>query len=372
MRFIFNKQWLFPFLFFLSISGLLVFSWFRFGYIYGGGDVGLQTYNPPRILEISRYIWWEATAPGSPTPQGLTAIPFNLMFSLLKLLGFSPVMLQVSLFFLILLSMGLGMYLLILFLFGKDYRKYAILGGLFYMFNPYMMIQVWHRFVHSTFFLSAALPFLIIFWIKWIRDKNTGALLIFLFINLFSLYAFGTIAYILTLWLLLFLITLPEIIFPWSDLQNAKKVLLLFLTGFLFWFLTNIWWLLPIFKIAPSFLSEQHSNEQTLATLYTLGYQTILPYSLQMINPFYLFSQLDFGTSYQNVFIRIIPWIFVAIIFVGLVRGIFNSKFAKWSVIYLVVLIFSKGVASPLGYFYVFGMKHFFSLGVLRNPFEKI
>lgn len=372
MKFFFNKQRLLPPLFFLSISGLLIFSWFRFGYIYGGGDVGLQTYNPSRILEIASYIWWEATGPGSPTPQGLTAIPFNLIFSLLSLLGFNPVMLQASLFFLILLGMGLGMYLLILFLFGKDYRKYAILAGLFYMFNPYMMIQVWHRFVHSTFFFSAAVPFLIIFWMKWIRNRDSLSLLIFLAINLFALYAFGTIAYILTLWLLLFLITIPEIILPWSNLNNTKKVVFLFFIGFLLWLLTNSWWLIPIFTIAPSFLSEQHSNEQTLTTLYTLGYQTVLPYSLQMINPFYLFSQLDFGSSYENVFLRTVPWIFVAIIFIGLIRGIFNPKSAKWSVIYLVILVLSKGVASPLGYFYIFGMKHFFSLGVLRNPFEKM
>ncbi|MEK7616865.1 MAG: hypothetical protein AAB414_02335 [Patescibacteria group bacterium] len=357
---------------FSTVAILLIFSWFRSGFIYGGGDVGLQTYNPLRILEIARYIWWEATAPGTPTPQGLTAIPFNLIFSSLQLLGFNPLMLQASLFFLTLLSMGFGMYLLILFLFGKDYRKYAILGGLFYMINPYMMISVWHRFVHSTFFISAGLPFLIIFWLKWIRNNNPLSLLLFLLINLISLYGFGTMAYILTLWLFLFLITIAEIIFPWSGFKKAKKVGIFFCIGFLLWFLTNIWWFLPIFQIAPSFLAEQHSNEQTLATLYTLGQQTVLPYLLQMVNPFYLFSQLDFGTGYLNVFVRIIPWFFVAIIFVGLTRGIYSATWAKWSVIYLLVVILSKGVASPLGYFYVFGMKHFFPLGVLRNPFEKI
>lgn len=357
--------------FFLISLGLSI-SWFRAGLIYGGGDVGLQTYDPLRILEIVRYIWWEATAPGAPTPQGLTAIPFNLMFSLLKLSGFTPLMLQQTLFFLILFFMGWGMYLLILFLFGQSYRKYAILGGLFYVINPYMMVQVWHRFVHSTFFLAAALPFLVIFWMKWIRNKEPASLLIFLLINLLALYAFGTMAYIITLWLLLFLITAAETVFPWSGLKNLKKAALLFFIGFLLWFLTNSWWIAPVFNVAPAFLSEQHSSEQVLSTLYTLGAQTVLPYTLQMVNPFYVFYQLDFGSSYQHVFLRSVPWIFVAIIFVGLLRGIFDLKIAKWSVIYLVVLIFSKGAAPPLGYFYAFFMKNFLPLGVLRNPFEKI
>ncbi len=360
------------FFIFLLVSLFLTISWFRSGYIYGGGDVGLQVYNPIRILELVSYIWWEATGPGSPTPQGLTALPFNYFFSGLKLIGFSPLMLQSTLFFLILFAMGTGMYLLILFLFNENHKKYALLAGLFYIFNPYMMIQVWHRFVHSTFFISAALPFLMIYWLKWVRNRKPQSLLIFLIINLISLYGFGTIAYILTLWSFLLLITIPEIIFPWGGLKNARRVSLLFFVGFLFWILTNIWWLLPIFKIAPSFLSEQHSNEQTLATIYTLGYQTVLPYSLQMINPFYLFSQLDFGSSYLHIFLRIIPWIFVAVIFVGIIKGLFNPKSAKWSIVYLLVLVLSKGVASPFGYFYVLGMKYFFPLGVLRNPFEKM
>lgn len=371
MRFSFNKN-LIPYVFFLVLSGIIIFSWFRFGYIYGGGDVGLQTYNPIRISHIVGYIWWEATAPGSPTPQGLTALPFNVIFSFLKFAGFTPLLLQASLFFLVLFCMGLGMYKLILFILGSDYKKFAYAGALFYIFNPYMMIQVWHRFVHSTFFISAALPFLIIYWLKWIRNRSPIDLLIFLLINLLALYGFGTIAYILTLWLLLFLITLPEIIFPWSGFKKTKSIIVLFLIGFLFWITTNIWWILPIFKIAPSFLSEQHSNEQTLATLYALGFQTVIPYSLQMINPFYLFLQLDFGSSYQGIFIRLFPWIFVGIIFTGLIKGIYSPIYARWVLIYIVILILAKGIASPFGYFYDIGMRYFLPLGVLRNPFEKI
>ncbi|MBI3103836.1 hypothetical protein HYZ05_02765 [Candidatus Daviesbacteria bacterium] len=366
-----NSHFFALFTFFL-LSVFLVFSWFRQGLIYGGGDVGLQTFNPQRILEISQFIWWEATAPGIPVPQGLTAIPFNFAFSILQSIGFSPFLLQASLFFLILFFCGLGMYFLILFLFGDRYKIYAILAGLFYMVNPYMMISVWHRFVHSTFFFISALPFLTIFWLKWIRNKNPISLLIFLLINLISLYAFGTIAYILTLWLFLFLITIPEIIFSWQGLKNFKKILTVFLVGFFFWVLTNAWWLVPIFKISPTALSEQHSNEETLSTLINISRQTILPYSLQMINPFYLFYQLDLGKSYQNVFIRVLPWIFVSVIFIGLIRALFNKDMARWTLVYLAVIFFAKGAASPWGFIYIFALKYFFPLGVLRNPFEKI
>lgn len=370
MKDIFRK--LSPYLFFFVTSGFLVVSWFRFGYIYGGGDVGLQVYNPQRIFEIEKYIWWEATGPGMPTPQGLVGMPFNMLFSLLQLIGFNALALQAILFFLILIFMSLGMYFLILFIFGTSYRKYAFLGSLFYLFNPYMMIQVWHRFVHSTFFVVAGLPFMVIFWLKWIRGGSVLNLILFLSINFFALYGFGTIAYILTLWVLLSLITIPEVIFPWMGIKNARRILFLFVLGLFFWILTNIWWLLPILKIAPGFLSQQHSNEESVATLVTLGQQTAVPYLIQMINPFYLFLQEDFGNSYGLVSIRLIPWIFVVVTLTGLIKGLSDHKSARWSIIFPLIFILAKGSASPLGYIYVFLLKNIFPLGVLRNPFEKM
>ena len=87
-----------PLLIFLTISAGLIFSWFRFGLIYGGGDVGLQTYNPKRILENARFVWWDSAGPGAPIPQGLSAVPFQFTLFLFQLLGFSPLALQATLF----------------------------------------------------------------------------------------------------------------------------------------------------------------------------------------------------------------------------------------------------------------------------------
>lgn len=371
MRFLFNKQYLFPPLFFLSISGLLVFSWFRFGLIYGGGDVGLQTYSPLRLFEISKYIWWEATAPGSTVPQGLIGIPFNFIFLLLQLTGFTPLALQASLFFLIIFFSGFGMYLFIKSELNQNMR-FSILGGIFYIFNPYMMIQIWHRFVHSSFFLVTALPFLALFWIKWIRSGKVIYMILFLLTNLFSLYFYGTIAYIVTVWLFFTLIALCEIVFPWRGQKYFVSYGKRFLLGFLFWIFTNIWWLIPVFTISPSLLSEQHSTEESLVTLINISRQTIVPFSLQMVNPFYLFLQLDFGSFYQNIFVRIIPWFFVTIILAGFILGLKRQRAVKWSAIFLISILLTKGASSPFGHAFIFGFENSFALGVLRNPFEKI
>lgn len=371
MRYILNYiRRFYPFFLFLLLSLFIISNWFKAGLIYGGGDVGLQTYNPQRTFENAKYIWWEAIAPGTPIPQGLTALPFHFIFSKLQLLGFSAVNIQFTLFFLILFSMGFGMYRLLLTVFDKG-KNYPILGGLFYMFNPYMMVQVWHRFVHSTFFLVAALPFLALFWIKWVRGEGHKWLLFFLITNLVSLYMYGTIAYILTIWILLFLISLFDILLPF-DTKKLIKVGARFFLGFIFWFLTNIWWIIPVFSVAPAVFSQQHNNEESIFTLINIGRQSIIPYSLQFVNPFYLFWQAELGEIYKNPLIRLIQYLSVSTILVGIIYCLKDKKTAMWSLIFLIIFFLSKGAAEPLSYPYILGLKNLFFLGVLRNPFEKI
>src|SRR5260221_8662550 len=75
----------------LIISTVLIASWFRYGLMYGGGDVGLPTYDPLRLLSIIKNVWWEAHAPGFPYPSGLTAIPLYFILSLLQTVGLSEI-----------------------------------------------------------------------------------------------------------------------------------------------------------------------------------------------------------------------------------------------------------------------------------------
>lgn len=363
---------LFPFLIFLLLSSFLVFSWFRSGFIYGGGDVGLQVYNSMWYLENARYIWWEVTAPGFPVPHGLTAVSLQFFLSILQNLGFSPLAMQASLFFLILLLMGYGMYLFCLSVIGHEKRFYAIVAGLFYILNPYTMIQVWHRFIHNTMVLAAALPFLVLFWVNWIRKGDYKSLIFFLLINLVAVYFYGSLAFIITVWLLFFLITLLEGIFPWTGIKNFIRIEKHFIIGLILWAFTNIWWLIPTFTVGPGLFSQQHSLEESVITLVNLGKQTIIPFTLQLINPFYLFQQLDFGKIYLSLPFMLIPWLFFFVILIGLIRGFYLKNIASWSVIFLVVILLAKGAAAPFGYLYILGFRNFYPLGIIRNPFEKI
>lgn len=359
-----------PAFFFILLSVFLILSWFRYGQLYGGGDVGLQIYNPVRILENARYIWWEVVAPGTPIPQGLTAVPFQFFLSIFQFLGFPPFALQAITFFVLLFLMGFGMYLFLRNFSEDKNDTTAAVGGLFYMLNPYMMIQVWHRFVHTTMFLAAALPFFGLFWNDWIRKGKFLSLSFFLLTAFFAVYAFGTFAFIITVWIFLFLLTLIHLL-SWRSKRYFFAIIAKFLFGFIVWLFINGWWMMPVFKISPATLVQQHKTEESVYTLIQISAQEILPYSLRLINPFYLYQQAELGTIYQNFIFQLIPWLFTAIIFGGFILTFKNKKLTVYPVLFLISLLLAKGASPPFGNLYIEAFTRFFPLGVMRNPFEK-
>ncbi len=359
-------------LFFSIVSFVLILVWFKDGHFYGGGDVGLPTYNPMRIFQIDRYIWWEAIAPGFLIPHVITSITLYFFLSFFQFFGLGPVGIQAILFFALLFLMGFGMYLLTLSIYGGDKKILATIAGLFYIFNPYMMTQIWHRFGHTSFLFVASIPYLILFWKLWIKKGNYLNLLFFLLVNILASYMFGTIAFVFPFWLIMSLFTISEIFLPWENKTHLIKVLWRSIVGLSFWVLFNCWWLIPVLTVSQGVASQQHNIWESIATLLSISKQAILPYSLQMGNSFYLFDQAELGEIYKSFFFRLIPWLGVITIFYGIAYALRRKHLAAYVLIYLVIIMLSKGTSSPFGQPYLLLFSKFFFLGLLRNPFEKI
>ena len=373
---IFKKSWfnktLLVVLIFLIVSLILILSWFKDGHFYGGLDVGLPTYNPQKVFEMAKYIWWDNVAPGFLIPHVITSISLYFFLSFLQFLGIGSVGIQAILFFTLLFLMGFGMYLLTLSIIGHDKKIYATLAGLFYIFNPYMMAQIWHRFIHTSFFFVAFIPFLILFWRDWIKKGNYLSLLIFLLINILASYMFGTIAFVFPLWLILSLFTVSEILFPWENKSHFANILGKFTLGLVFWILVNCWWLIPVLTISQGVASQQHNIWESMATLIDISKRVILPYSLQMINSYYLFEKAELGEVYKSFFFRFIPWMGVATIFYGIVYALRKKYLVFYPLMFLIIIMLAKGSSSPFGQPFLLLFSKFFVLGLLRNPFEKI
>lgn len=360
-----------PFIFF-CVSLILIFIWFKDGVVFGGAEVGILTYNPSRWFEIQRFLWWEAVAPGWPILHFINATPLYLILSIIKILISSPVLLQALLFFVLLFMMGYGTYLFVLSILGNDKKIYALFAGLFYMFNPYTMVDIWHRFVYTGFFLAAFLPFLALFWKKWISEGNLLSLCLFLLANFLTVYMYGSLSTIITVWLLLTLLTIPNIVFPWKGILNFANVGKRFLLGLIFWILMNVWWLYPILVTDITLLSESHSAEVNLTTLVNISRKTILPYTLQLTNPYYLFQTAELGEAYRFFPITLVPWIATLLIGVGVFAALRNLNTAQYAISYIIGILFSKGVAIPFSAPLLFAFTNFYFLGVLRNPYEKL
>lgn len=359
-------------LFFGLLTVLVIFLWFRHGLIYGGGDVGLTTYNPKRIVEMISSVWWDETAPGFPRPQGLASLPTEIFLSFLQTFGLPFFAIQATFFGILLFAMSLGMYILSLEFLGKDQKKTATLAALFYIVNPYMMVQVWHRFVHSTFFFAAGIPFILLFWIKWIEKRELIYLILFVIFNFLFSFMFSTLAFSVTLWGLLIFYSLFSIFVPWQGRKKLAVIAGLSLVGFLLWILTSSWWLIPVFFVSPAILSTQHSSLNSIITLLAIGKQSILPYSLAGLNPFYLYFREELGQVFSNPLFLITPYLSLIVIFIGMYYSFKKSKLIFWPLLFLTSLFFAKGSAPPFEQLFLFGFNNFFVLGVLRNPFEKI
>lgn len=358
-------------LLYLVVTVAVMYSWFHYGLMYGGGDVGLPTYNSQRVLQMISQPWWTETAPGFPRPQNLTALPAYVFFAFLQNLGLPAFMTQAVIFGILLFLMGFGMYLMAKDIMKSENRGMAILAGFFYMVNPYMMVLVWHRFTHTTFFFAASLPLLLLFWRKWIKEKEFTSLIIFIAVNLIFSYMFGTLAYVITLWFLLGMYILFEIFIPWIGLKKASQISASFSLGLILWVLTNTWWIIPLFFVLPSLASTQHSVGNTVSTLFAIGVQSIIPYSLAGLNSFYLFQGQELGEAFKHPLFLFIPYLGVFFIMMGIYYTIKKRELIFWSILFIIAVFLAKGVAPPLGYFYAYLFEKFFFLGLLRNPFEK-
>lgn len=359
------------FLIHLVAAVALVVIWFKAGYIYGGGDVGLPTYNPSRILDVVKNVWWESSAPGFPRPQGVTAIPLYTFLALGQKLGLSELGLQAGLYGLLLVLMFQGVYWLSWEVLGRN-RFLSLLSSFIYVFHPNLMIQVWHRFVQTAFYFAAALPFLLIFWNRWIQEAKKRDLVIFLIISIFTASIFSTFGFLITFWIILGLHWVVKVFIPWQDKQVLFSSSKRFGVGLLSWFAVSLWWLWPIFAAAPAVLSAQHTVGESVANLLALSSQTIAPYTLQGINPYYLFYEKDWGEIYSHPVFLLIPWLITAGGVWGAWQALKDKRTVFWGLLLIIALGIAKGAAAPFGNAFTIIFSKFFVLGVLRNPFEKV
>lgn len=291
---------------------------------------------------------------------------------LLEKLVNNPVTEQVIFIFLNLLLTACSMYYLTTSVIrNKMKRSAGIIAGLFYMLNPYVMTNIWHRAAYSMFFILPVFPLVLGLYIRGIEKKKyvRYAFLINIVLLLFSI-AFLNPAYIIVLWFLLFSVSSIFLLKKCNDrlVKNLYSLVKFFAITFFLWILFNLWWLLPLTITTSDIFSRMTS------TINTQIFEHVSQdYAIENV------IQLMHGTNFYKIPLYSTP--LFQLLGVSIPICVFSVLLFKpkrkfvlfFSCLALFGVFLSKGTQPPLGQELTLWMfKNIRILQVFRNPFEKL
>ena len=357
----------------LFISAFLAFTFLPPGTILGGGDVGIPTHMPERILKVISHSWWETQSTGTTNPMSLTAIPLYIVFTFLHGIGFSSAMIQKAFFFAINFGASFSIYLV-----SRHYkfsRKLSILSGIFYISNL-MTLSVWHRGVHNSMLMLLLAPLTLLLLVKGISSKKFTSTLYITFASIAMSYSFGSPALIFGIWL----VWGSYIFASLANSNNRDEFLFTLkygLTLLVVWVVGNSWWLLYFLESSKYVFGQLDSGALQAAStdvLVALKEQTRLGYVFRGISKFQYLDLEEWGSFYKNPIVIILTWLPVVLSLYSIFRKKFfkNSLFIFSLSLLLAVVFISKGINQPFGWFNKFLYESIPALAPLRNPYEKI
>lgn len=360
----------------LSLPLILVFIWFKDGYLLGHAEGALPFYNLERYLEPTNYAWMEHPGLGNISLLTTSAKPTYIFLTFLQGLDIPGFIIQAGVFYFLLTSAGIGIYLLTKEFFPKLDNKYLLLSVFFYWFNPLSISEIWNRFLLNYIFFFGALPVFLLIFIKGLRSKRYYfASILTLFFGVYS-YSMSSLVFVLLLWLLFilfalfFLITEKDKINRWFYIKFVSFLLILFI-------FTNSWWITQLFslKYQMSFTQtiSNFSSADNLQTLQALSNKLgNLTNVVRLINAS---SSEIIGLDWINFFNSPVA-VFFEFFIVGTILFTVIKKRSEKSILVLggilfITLFLIKGTSSPLGELYQLFFQRFSFLQAFRNPFEK-
>ena len=364
-------------IFFLLISLALNFIYFKNGNLLGGGETGIPFYDSKRMLEISDSAWNDAYL-GVYVPQAVANIPFFKIFSYFQSIGINTVYLQYTFFtFMFFISLT-SMYMMVGELFPKLSNSSKIFSALFYLSNPYAVINIWGRFLLNFMFFYSLVPLFIWLFLVGIRKQSPIFAVIFALISALFSYAFSSPVHVIVFWTFLFLIA----IYNYLVTKNIFTVKYFFIF-LIFWFVTNYWWISQQFIYQ---LLQPQSSE--LTTAFVPGEGNLLGFSalsqslgknknlLLMQHGLFYKVELNFIKHWPliyNVSITLfLQWIFVLTVLLIAVKKNRNKWVFLFLSLFILSIFVSKGNNKPFGEIFNFLFKKIGMLQIFRNPFEKL
>lgn len=362
---------------YLAISLVLTFIWFKDGNPMGGGEPGNPYYNLSKMVGITSWAWGNH-ALGGASGTTVASGPLFIFFDFLQSNQVPGFLLQAGLFFLILCSIQISMFLLTKEILPKYSSRVWFIAGLFYLFNPYSLVNVWNRFLPNPMVFYGLIPFALWLYLKGIFNKKYSYAVILSIITAIFSYAFGAPAQTAIFWFVILLVTLYYFFLIKKD-RFVFKYLLVFLIT---WPFLNFWWVSQeiyyrfshAYETATGLFFTDLGNQSTLTALSnSLGQLSNL--FLLKHGTFYIQSKdLPFGWPlvYNSIFSLILMWgVTLWIFFIAIKKR--EDRWVGFLFLFLILSIFiSKGNNHPFGEFFTLAFQEISIIQFFRNPFEKL
>lgn len=360
------REWLL----FGFVAAVLVLIWFRKGMILGGGEAGIPYYNLSFFSQESTNAWSEQGL-GSNQPIVATSALYLVLVAPLQVLGVPGFILEAATFWAILVVGSTCVSRLTSRCQGSDKIWIpAVLAGLFYMLNPYVMIVVWNRFLYSFMFMYAALPFALLMTV-WGVEKRTlrAALYMNLGLLLLSL-GYGSPALVGTLWIVL----LSYFVYAFVGSKARKQrifIAKLALMSASLWFLFNLWWLLPLLHNLAQ-VTAGFAAGDSVGTLLAFKDGTNPLNLLLLKSPVWENYVAIWPSVYESALYDIIAFAILGLAVLGFLKGWNNGFVRYFTFLTILGILLAKGAAPPFGEAFLAVFSNVTYLQLFRNTYEKL
>ncbi len=358
----------------LIIAGILVTIWFKDGYIMGVGEDGLIFYRLEAYLHQSESTWMQYPGLGSPSLTLVAGKPLFLFLSILQNSGIPGFLIQAIVFYFLIVSAEIGIYLLVKELFPQLPKKFILLSILFYLFNPITVADVWNRFLLNYIFFFSLLPLSTFFYIKGLKTKKFFWLFILNFSLLFYSYAFSYVAF--TLLHIIWLFILTVYLFLIDKVKPDFYFKYFFLNCILF-VSANSWWVFPVFNLNAS------GGTTPIANIFTgqsnIGVLEGLSKKLGNLSDILSFTNASFVEKealewihlFYSPIIRILLFSFFFVILFTFIKFRKDKSTLFLMGLLVTVIFLLKGSNPPFGEIFTLFFKKILILQIFRNSFEK-
>lgn len=360
------------------IASILVFGWFKDGYILGVAEGTLPFYDLTRFYDQVKLAWTD-TNPGMGFSNGMITAyaPTFYVLSFFERIGIPAFIIEAVFLWFFLFASALGIILFIRELFPKISSKYLLLAALFYWFNLLSLVNIWNRFLYGFIALWALLPLVSAIYIKGLRKQNF--LYVFIIGIICAVFSLGLSnpVFNVVLWFVLSFITLFYF-FTTKIKTNKLFYPLFFALNLVYFCLVNLWWIGQVIRhfllgkyseelssffqdsVSLSTLTSSSQNLGDLTNLYRLLHKSFFT------TPFAEWAKLFLGVGPV-----IIEFLLTAIVLLFVVRYRKNIQVIFLALLFTTGLYLAKGSNPPFGGLFEFLFINITFLQIFRNPFEK-